>query len=94
MRPSDIDGQIEYVLEAFCRGYGYPVGSSSTLEVSHDTATYVYADIVGTVRAGKVIFELNSEDLVCKRKALWAVDNPVPPLPTRGGQPCQMQIIA
>jgi hypothetical protein len=29
----------------------------------------VYADIVGTVRAGKVIFELNNKDLVCTREA-------------------------
>jgi hypothetical protein len=34
-----------------------------------DTVTYVYADVVGTVRAGEVIFELSREDLVYTRRA-------------------------
>jgi hypothetical protein len=69
MHLSDIDGQIDYDLEEFCKDYGHPCGRSFTFEVTCEAVTYVYADIVGTVRAGKVIFELNNKDLVCTRKA-------------------------
>lgn len=69
MRLSDIDGQIAYDLEEFRRDYGHPQGRSFTLEVTCDAVTYVYANVIGTVRAGEVIFERNSEDLVCTRKA-------------------------
>jgi hypothetical protein len=69
MRLSDVDGQIAYDLEEFCKDYGNPRGLVFTLEVTCDAVTYIYADVVGTVRAGKVIFELTSEDLVCTRKA-------------------------
>ena len=69
MRLPDIDGQIAYDLEEFCKDYGHPLGKSFTLEVTCEAVTYVYADVVGMVRAGKVIFELNSEDLVSMRKA-------------------------
>lgn len=69
MRLSDIDGQIAYDLEEFCKDYGHPHGRWFTFEVTCDAVTYVYADIVGTVHAGRVVFELNSEDLVCMRKA-------------------------
>ena len=41
---------------------------SFTFEVTCDAVTYVYAGIVGTVRADKVVFELNTEDLACTRK--------------------------
>jgi hypothetical protein len=69
MRLSDIDGQIAYDLEEFCKDYGHPQGRSFTFEITCDAVTYVYAEVVGTVGAGKVIFELNSEDLVSTRKA-------------------------
>ena len=69
MRPSDIDGQIAYDLEEFCEEYGHPCGRCFTFEVTCGAVTYVYADVVGTVHADKVIFELNSEDLICTRKA-------------------------
>jgi hypothetical protein len=69
MHLPDIDGRIAYDPEEFCKDYGHPHGKSFTLEVTCDANTYVYADIVGTVCAGKVIFDLNSEDLVCARKA-------------------------
>jgi hypothetical protein len=69
MSLSDVDGQIAYDLEEFCKDYGHPRERSFTLEVTCDAVTYVYADVVGTVHAGKVIFELASEDLVCTRKA-------------------------
>jgi len=69
MRLSDIDGQIDYDLDEFCKDYGHPHGRLFTFEVTCEAVTYVYADIVGTVRAGKVIFELKNEDLVCTRKA-------------------------
>ena len=69
MRLSDVDGQIAYDLEEFCTDYGHPQGRSFTFEVTCDAVTYVYADVVGTVHAGQVIFELTCEDLVCTRKA-------------------------
>ena len=69
MRLSDIDGQIDYDLDEFCKDFGNPQGRSFTFEVTCDAVTYTYADVVGTVRAGKVIFQLNSEDLVGTRKA-------------------------
>lgn len=69
MRLSDIDGQIAYDLEEFCKDYGNPRGQLYTFEVTCDAVTYVYADVVGTVRAGEVIFELRSEDVVSTRKA-------------------------
>ena len=49
---SDIDGQIAYDLEDFCKEYGHPSGRSFTFEVTCDAVTYVYADIVGMVHAG------------------------------------------
>jgi hypothetical protein len=66
---SDVDGQITYDLEEFCKEYGHPHGRAFTFEVTCDAVTYVYADIVGTVRAGEVLFDLNCEDLVSTRKA-------------------------
>ncbi len=69
MHLSEVDGQIAYDLAEFCKDYGHPRGQSFTFEVTCNAATYVYANVVGVVRAGKVIFELSSEDLVCTRKA-------------------------
>jgi hypothetical protein len=66
---SACDGQIVYDFKEFCNDYGHPRGKSFTFEVTCDAVTYVYADVVGIVRAGKVIFDLSSEDLVCTRKA-------------------------
>ncbi len=66
---SECDGQIVYDLEEFCSDYGHPDGRLFTFEVTCDAVTYVYADVVGTVCAGKVIFDLSGEDLVCTRKA-------------------------
>jgi hypothetical protein len=69
MHLSDVDGQIAYDLDEFCKDYGHPRGQSFTFEVTCDSVTYIYANVVGVVRARKVIFELSSEDLVCTRKA-------------------------
>ena len=69
MRLSDIDGQITYDLDEFCEEYGHPQGRAFTLEVTCDAVTYVYADLIGTIRTGEVVFELSSEDLVSTRKA-------------------------
>jgi len=69
MRLSDFDGQIAYDLDEFCKDYGHPQGQLFTLEVTCDAVTYVFLGLVGTVRAGEVIFELNCEDVVCTRKA-------------------------
>ena len=51
MRLSDFDGQIAYDLDEFCKDYGHPQGQLFTLEVTYDAVTYVFSDIVGTVRA-------------------------------------------
>jgi hypothetical protein len=69
MRLSDMDGQIAYDLNQFCKDHGHPVGQSFTFEVTSEAVTYVYANVVGIVRDGKVIFELSREDLVSMRKA-------------------------
>ena len=69
MRLSDTDGQIAYDLDEFCRDHGNPLGKAFTFEVTADAMTYVYADVVGVVRGGKVIFELSRADLVSTRKA-------------------------
>jgi hypothetical protein len=69
MHLSDVDGQIAYDLEEFCKDYGHPRGQSFTFEVTCDAVTYIYTNVVGVVSSGKVIFELSSEDLVCTRKA-------------------------
>ncbi|HTW71396.1 MAG TPA: hypothetical protein VME47_16030 [Acetobacteraceae bacterium] len=69
MRLSDLDGQIAYDLDEFCKDYGHPQGQLFTLEVTCDAVTYVYANIIGTVLEGKVIFELSRDDVVCTRKA-------------------------
>jgi hypothetical protein len=63
------DGQIAYDLEEFCREYGHPDGRLFTFEITFDAVTYVYANVAGTVHASKVIFELNSDDLVDTHKA-------------------------
>ena len=70
MRPAEgNDGQIAYDLEEFCREYGHPDGRLFTFEITFYAVTYVYANVAGTVHASKVIFELNSDDLVGTRKA-------------------------
>jgi len=69
MRLSDLDGLITYDFEEFCGDYGHPQGQLFTFEITYDGVTYVYAGVAGIVRAGKVIFELSDEDLVCTRKA-------------------------
>jgi hypothetical protein len=66
---SEYDGQLSYDLEDFCRTYGHPAGRQFTIEVTYDAVTYVYADVVGTVHAGEVIFYLDSDDLVDTRKS-------------------------
>ena len=69
MRLSDFDGQIAYDFDQFCKDYGHPHGQLFTLEVTCDAVTYVYANISGTVHAGKVTFELSPADLVRTQKA-------------------------
>ncbi len=78
MRLFDVDGQISYDLGEFCKDYGHPHGRSFTFKVACDVVTYVYADVVGMVRARKVFFDLSSEDLACIRKVRWMVAKPVP----------------
>jgi hypothetical protein len=65
----DHDGQIAYDLKEFCEDYGHPAGRLFTVEITCDATTYVYTNVVGTVRAGRVILELYGEDLVGTRKA-------------------------
>jgi hypothetical protein len=66
---SGVDGRISYDLEEFCNDYGHPAGQMFTLEVTHNAVTYVYADVIGTIHAGEVIFDLEGDDLVHTRKA-------------------------
>jgi hypothetical protein len=63
------DGQITYDFNEFCKDYGHPTGRMFTFEVTHNAVTYVYADVIGTVRDGEVVFCLNGSDLVDTRKA-------------------------
>jgi hypothetical protein len=69
MRLSEHDGEITYDFKEFCEDYGHPHGQLFTFEVTCDAVTYVYAGVAGVIRAGKVIFELNGENLVSTRKA-------------------------
>jgi hypothetical protein len=66
---SEYDGQIAYDLEEFCHDYGHPAGQLFTFEITCNAVTYVYANVAGIVRASKVIFDLNADDLVDARKA-------------------------
>jgi hypothetical protein len=66
---SDYDGEIAYDLEEFCKDYGHPEGQLFTFEITCNSVTYVYANVMGTVRASKVIFDLVGDDLVDTRKA-------------------------
>jgi len=66
---SECDGQIAYDLDEFCKDYGHPAGQLFTLEVTCNAVTYVYANVAGSVHAGKVVFDLDGEDLVDTRKA-------------------------
>ena len=63
------NGQVAFDLEEFCRDYRHPAGQLFTFEITCNATTYVYANVAGTVRVNKVIFELNGEDLVSTRKA-------------------------
>jgi hypothetical protein len=63
------NGQIVNDLEEFCKDYGHPAGQLFTFEITCSATTYVYENLARTVRANKVIFELNGEDLVSTRKA-------------------------
>jgi hypothetical protein len=65
----DGDGQIAYDLDEFCEKYGHPSGQLFTFEITCNAVTYVYAGVAGVVRARKVIFDLNPDDLVVTRKA-------------------------
>jgi hypothetical protein len=66
---SEFDGQIAYDFDEFCSDYGHPAGQMFTFEVTHNATTYVYADVIGTIRDGEVVFHLNGDDLVLTRKA-------------------------
>ena len=63
------DGQIAYDFDEFCNDYGHPAGQMFTFEVTHNAVTYVYADVIGTIRGSEVVFCLNEDDLVLTRKA-------------------------
>jgi hypothetical protein len=63
------DGQITYDFKEFCDDYGHPAGQMFTFEVTHNSVTYVYADVIGIIRGGEVVFSLTEDDLVLTRKA-------------------------
>jgi hypothetical protein len=66
---SEHNGQTVYDREEFCRDYGHLAGRLFTFEATCNATIYVYENVAGTIRASKVIFELNGEDLVSTRKA-------------------------
>jgi len=66
---SKFDGWIAYDFDEFCRDYGHPTGRLFTLEVTHDAVTYIYTEMIGTIRGNEVIFDLSDEDVVIARKA-------------------------
>jgi hypothetical protein len=63
------DGRIAYDYDEFCKDYGHPAGRLFTFEVTHNAVTYVYADVVGRICGGEVVFDLEGDDLVTTRKA-------------------------
>ncbi len=67
--PSHHDGQIAYDFDEFCEDYGHPEGQMFTFEVTHNAVTYVYSEVIGTIRGAEVIFCLDEADLVLTRKA-------------------------
>ena len=58
------DGQTAYDLDEFRRHHGDPTGQSFTIEVTTNAIAYVYANVTGTIRANKVIFDLCSDDVM------------------------------
>lgn len=57
------------ILEEFCKDYRHPVGYLFAFEMTCSAITCVYANVIGTVRATKRVFDLNDENLVSTRKA-------------------------
>lgn len=66
---SELDGQVIYDFVEFCRDYGHPSGLSVTFEVTDNAVVYVYAGVIGEIADGKVVFDLNRDNLVNTRKA-------------------------
>jgi hypothetical protein len=65
---SEDHGQVAYDLEEFCKDYGHPTDRLFTVEITCNSVTCVYANVLGTVRACKVISDLD-EDLLRTRQA-------------------------
>jgi hypothetical protein len=63
------DGQVAYDLDDFRRHHGDPTGQAFTFEVTANAITYVYANVTGTIRANKVVFDLYCDDLVEMQRA-------------------------
>jgi hypothetical protein len=63
------DGQVAYDLDDFRRHHGDPTGQSFTFEITTNAITYVYANVTGTIRANKVVFDLYGDDLVDMQRA-------------------------
>jgi len=63
------DGQVAYDLDDFRRHHGDPTGQAFTFEVTTNAITYVYANVTGTIRADKVVFDLYCDDLVEMQRA-------------------------
>ena len=63
------DGQVAYDLDDFRQHHGDPMGQSFTFEITTNSITYVYANVTGTIRADKVVFDLYGEDLVEMQRA-------------------------
>lgn len=64
----DLDGRVTFDFAEFCRDYGHPAGLLVTFEVTRDAVVYVYARVMGEVSGDRVVFDLNSENRVDRRK--------------------------
>ena len=66
---SEDHGQVACDFEEFCKDYGHPTDRLFTVEITCNSVAYVYAKIMGTFRASKVISGLNAEDPLGTRQA-------------------------
>ncbi len=65
----EYDGEIAYELEEFRKDYGDPAGQLFTFEITYNATTYIYANVAGEVRTGRVVFNLSGDDLIGARKS-------------------------
>lgn len=49
----EYEGRLVYDFDEFCQRYGQPAGKMLTFEVTHNGATYIYAEVIGAIDAVK-----------------------------------------